>query len=408
MLESAHNFQNNKFMRNYFSFSHMAAGFISVMVGFTSSAVLVFQAATEAGASTAEVSSWLFALGMSIAMTCIGLSLHYRMPILTGWSTPGAALLITSLAGVTMPEAIGAFIFSALLTCLAGVTGLFRRIIIRIPHSLTSAMLAGILLHFGMNVFIAMQEQFFLVATMLLTYLFGKRFFPKYVILIVLMVGILLAGSAGLFHTDNLHFSFSAPILTIPVFTASTLMSIGIPLFVVTMTSQNVPGLAVLDAAGYKPPISSIVSWTGFSSLLFAPFGCYSVNLAAISAAICTAKDVDPDPKQRYRATVFAGFCWLLIALFGSTVVTFFTAFPNALILAIAGLALIGTIGTSLKGALDDETQREPALITLLVSSSGMTLLGIGSAFWGIIAGALAMLILNWRKRRQWVLPNAI
>ncbi len=388
-------------MRNYFTFSHMAAGFISVMVGFTSSAVLVFQAATEAGATPAEVSSWLFALGMSIAMTCIGLSLHYRMPILTGWSTPGAALLITSLSGATMPEAIGAFIFSALLTILAGVTGIFEKLITRIPRSLTSAMLAGILLHFGMNVFVAMQQQFALVCTMLITYLIGKRFFPRYVILLVLMIGIILAGSEGLFHTDNLHLTFAAPILTIPVFTTATLVSIGIPLFLVTMTSQNVPGLAVLDASGYTPPISSIVSWTGFATLLFAPFGCYSVNLAAISAAICTGKEADPDPTQRYRATVFAGLCWFLIAVFGSTVVAFFSAFPSALILAIAGLALIGTIGSSLKGALDEESQREPALITLLVSSSGMELFGIGSAFWGIIAGSLALFILNWRKREE-------
>jgi benzoate membrane transport protein len=177
-----------------------------------------------------------------------------------------------------MPEAVGAFIFSALLTIFAGVTGVFEKLITRIPRSLSSAMLAGILLHFGMNVFIAMQQQFALVCTMLFTYLTGKRFFPRYVILLVLLVGIVLAGSEGLFHTKNLHVTFTAPILTIPVFTTATLISIGIPLFLVTMTSQNVPGLAVLDASGYKPPISSIVSWTGFSTLLFAPFGCYSEN----------------------------------------------------------------------------------------------------------------------------------
>ncbi len=386
-------------MRHYFSISHMAAGFVGVMVGFTSSAVLVFQAATAAGATTAEISSWLFALGMSIAMTCIGLSLHYRMPILTGWSTPGAALLITSLAGVPMPEAIGAFIFASLLTVLVGVTGIFKRLIIRIPRSLCSAMLAGILLHFGMNVFTAMQEQFSLVCVMLITYLFGKRFFPRYAILMVLLAGIVIAGSENLFHINGLHITFASPILTLPVFSTSTLISIGIPLFLVTVTSQHIPGLAVLDASGYKPPISSIVSWTGFASLIFAPFGCYAINLAAISAAVCTGKEADNDPNMRYRATVFAGLCWFLIALFGSTVVAFFSAFPSALVLAIAGLALISTIGTSLKSALDEESQREPALLTLLVSSSGMTLFGISSAFWGIIAGALAMVILNWRKK---------
>lgn len=394
-------------MRHYFSFSHITAGFISVLVGFTSSAVIVFQSATLLGATPNEVSSWLFALGLGIAITCIGLSLRYRMPILTGWSTPGAALLVTSLSGVSMAEATGAFIFAALLTILAGVTGVFKKLITRIPRSLSSAMLAGILLHFGMNVFIAMQEQFSLVCMMLLTHLIGKRFFPRYAILFVLLIGIIIAASEGLFHTQGLHLTFAAPILTMPIFNTATLISIGIPLFFVTMTSQNIPGMAVLDASGYKPPISSIVTWTGFTTLLLAPFGCYAINLAAISAAVCTGKEADHNPAKRYRATVFAGLCWLLIALFGSTVVTLFSAFPNALILAIAGIALIGTIGTSLKGALDKDTEREPALITLLISASGVSLFGVGSAFWGIIAGTLAMVILNWRKPDELALRPA-
>lgn len=394
-------------MRRFFSFSHMTAGFISVLVGFTSSAVIVFQSATQLGATPDEVSSWLFALGLSIALTCIGLSLHYRMPILTGWSTPGAALMVTSLNGVTMPEAIGAFMFAAFLTIVVGVTGIFKKLITRIPHSLSSAMLAGILFHFGLNVFIAMQEQFSLVCTMLIMHLIGKRFFPRYAILFVLMTGIVIASSEGLFHTQGLHLTLASPVLTLPVFTPSVLFSIGIPLFFVTMTSQNIPGMAVLNASGYNPPSSSIVSWTGVATLLFAPFGCYSINLAAISATICTGKEADLDPKRRYRATLFAGLCWFIIAILGSTVVTLFSAFPNALILAIAGIAMISTIGTSLKSALDKETEREPALITLLISSSGMSLFGLGSAFWGIIAGTLAIVILNWRKRDELALKPA-
>ncbi len=386
-------------MRYYFSFSHVAAGFISVMVGLTSSGMLMFQAASAGGASPAEIGSWLFALGMSIAMTCIGLSLHYRIPILTGWSTPGAALLITSLTGVPMREAIGAFIFSALLTIVAGVTGLFKNLITRIPHSLTAAMLAGILLHFGVNVFVAMQQDFSLVCTMVFAYLIGKRFLPRYVILFVLLIGLLIAGSQGLFALQPLNLTFPAPIFTVPVFNPTTLMSVGFPLFLITMTSQNIPGVSVIENAGYQPPISSIITWTGLATLVFAPFGCYSVNLAAISAAICTGKEADTDHTQRYRATVFAGLCWFIIALFGSTVITFFSAFPSALVLAIAGLSLISTIGSSLQAALDKENQREPALITLLIASSGMNLFGISSAFWGIIAGLLAFLILNWRKQ---------
>jgi benzoate membrane transport protein len=386
-------------MRHYFSFSHIAAGFISVMVGLTSSGVLMFQAASAGGASPAEVSSWLFALGLSISMTCIGLSIHYRMPILTGWSTPGAALLITSLSGVPMSEAIGAFMFSALLTILAGVTGIFKNLMTRIPHSLTSAMLAGILLHFGINVFVAMQQDYLLVCTMVFAYLIGKRFVPRYVILFVLLIGLLIAACQGLFQLHHVSFDFPAPIWTFPVFNPASLISVGLPLFLITMTSQNIPGISVIENAGYQPPISSIITWTGLVTLLFAPFGCYSVNLAAISAAICTGKEADSDPSRRYRATVFAGVCWFIIALFGSTVITFFSAFPNALVLAIAGLSLISTIGSSLQGALEKEHQREPALITLLIASSGISLFGISSAFWGIIAGLVALLILNWRKR---------
>ena len=379
----------------------MAAGFVGVMVGFTSSAVLVFPAASAAGASTEEISSWIFALGMSIAITCIGLSLRYKTPILTGWSTPGAAVLITSLVGVPMPEAIGAFIFSAILTILVGVTGVFEKLIMRIPHSLSSAMLAGILMQFGINVFVSMEHEFTLVSTMLISYLIGKRFFPRSVILVVLLVGIVLAGNEGLFHGTFSDFSIATPILTLPKFSFATMISIGIPLFLVTMTSQNIPGLAVLNESGYTPPISPLISLTGLVTLLFAPFGCYSVNLAAISAAICTGEEADINPLTRYRSTIFAGLCWFLIAIFGSTVVQLFSVFPHELILSIAGLALIGSIGSTLKGALENQAEREPAIITLLISASGITLFGMGSAFIGIITGSLSLAVLLWRKNKK-------
>ena len=385
-------------MLKYFSFSNLAAGFIAVLVGFTSSAVLVFQAATSAGASPAEISSWLFALGMSMATTCIGLSLYYRIPILTGWSTPGAALLATSLAGISMPEAIGAFIFAAAMTFFAGITGLFERVINHIPKSLTSAMLAGILIHFGLNIFISMQDQFVLISAMLITYLIGKRAFPRYVILLVLLVGILVAQIEGLFHLDHFQISLSSPIFIMPKFTPSILISIGIPLFLVTMTSQNIPGVAVLNASGYKPPISSLISCIGLVNCLLAPFGSYSISLAALTAAVCTSKEADENPENRYKSTIFAGICWFMIGLFGATIVTLFFAFPKELILAIAGLALLSTIGNSLKTALEEDNQREPALITILISASGISLFGVGAAFWGLFAGILSSFILNWQK----------
>jgi benzoate membrane transport protein len=360
--------------------------------------VIVFQAATNAGANPAEISSWIFALGLSIALTSIGFSLYYRMPILTGWSTPGAALLATSLSGISMPEAIGAFIFAAALTIISGITGIFQKVMEHIPRALTSAMLAGILLNFGINVFTAMQHQAPMVGTMLLTYLLGKRFFPRYVIILVLMMGIAMASAQGLFRMDQCHIAFSTPIFQMPIFSLPALMSIGIPLFVVTMTSQNIPGIAVLNNSGYKPSISPIIGLTGLANLIFAPFGCYSISLAAITAAICTGKEADQNPRQRFKATIFAGICWTIIATFGATVVAIFFAFPNELILSIAGLALFSTIGSSINVALGTEEHREAAIITILVSASGLSLFGIGAAFWGLIAGIFSSVLLNWNK----------
>lgn len=379
----------------------MAAGFVAVLVGFTSSGVIVFQAATTAGANPAEISSWIFALGCSIALTSIGFSLYYRMPVLTGWSTPGAALLATGLTGMSMPEAIGAFIFAAMLTIVSGITGIFQKVMEHIPRALTSAMLAGILLNFGINVFTAMQHQTPMVCAMLFTYLLGKRFFPRYVIILVLMMGIAVASAKGLFLIDQCHIAFSTPMFQMPVFSLPALISIGIPLFVVTMTSQNIPGIAVLNNSGYKPAISPIVGLTGLANLIFAPFGCYSISLAAITAAICTGKEADQNPSQRFKATIFAGICWFIIAIFGATVVAIFFAFPNELILSIAGLALFSTIGSSINVALSAEQHREAAIITILVSASGLSLLGIGAAFWGLIAGVLSTTLLNWNKKES-------
>jgi benzoate membrane transport protein len=384
-------------MRSYFSIANITAGFIAVMVGFSSSAAIVFQAASTAGASASEISSWLFALGFSIAIPCIGLSLYYRMPILIGWSTPSAALLVTSLAGVSLQEAIGVFIFSAILTILAGMTGLFEKAISHIPRGITSGMLAGILLHFGLNVFVAMENQFQLVATMLFTYVIGKRFFPRYVILIVFMIGILVTKITGSLDFGDLHFALSFPIWTTPVFNPASLISIGIPLFIVTMTSQNIPGITILHESNFRPPISPVISWIGCSSLLFAPFGCYSICLTALTAAICTSNEAGSDPTARYKSTIFAGICWFAIGIFGSTIVALFSAFPKALVISIAGLALFSSIGSSLKIALDEASQREPAIITLLISASGISIFGVGGAFWGLLAGIVCSIVLNWR-----------
>jgi benzoate membrane transport protein len=384
-------------IRSGFAFAPLAAGFIAVMVGYTSSAAIVFQAAAAAGANPAEIASWLWALGLGMGVTCIGLSLYYKCPILTAWSTPGAALLATGLAGVGLPQAIGAFLFASALILLVGVTGWFERIMRHVPKTLAAAMLAGVLLRFGLDLFGALPRQGWLIGAMLALFLPARRFLPRYAVPLTLLLGLVLAAAQGDIHLQAIHFELARPLFVMPVFVPSTLIGVGLPLFIVTMASQNVPGLAVLRGNGYTVPASPLIGWTGLTGILLAPFGGFSYNLAAITAAICMSRDADPDPALRYRAAVWAGVFYLLTGVFGATVAGLFAAFPHALVLAIAGLALLGTIGNSLAAALDEPAEREAALITFLATASGLTLLGIGSAFWGLLLGLASA----WINRRR-------
>jgi len=264
--------------------------------------------------------------------------------------------------------------------------------------SIAAAMLAGILAHFGMNVFVAMKPQFVMVFAMFVFYLLCKRWLPRYAIIIVLLIGTALAAVEGLLHFENFHFAWALPVFTMPSFSWSTIIGVGIPLFVVTMASQNAPGVAVIRASGYNTPVSPLMTWTGLTTVVLAPFGCFSLNLAAITAAICMGKEAHEDPAKRYWAAVAAGGFYLLVGLFGATVGAMFAAFPKELVLAIAGLALFGTIANSLTIAMANDKQREAALITFLVTASGVTLFGVGAAFWGLVAGALAYFVLSWRQ----------
>lgn len=377
----------------------LSAGFVTVLVGYTSSAAIIFEAARSAGASQAMIASWLMALGIAMGITCIGLSLRYKVPVVTAWSTPGAALLITSLSGVNMAEAIGAFVFSAALIVLAGVTGWFEKALNRIPLPMAAAMLAGILVKFGINVFTAMQTELALVLAMFVAYLLAKRLLPRYAIVLVLLLGCAIAAAQGLLQLGEVTLTLATPLWTTPQFNPGVLLGVGLPLFMVTMASQNIPGVATLHANGYRPPISALMTGTGVVNLLLAPFGCFAVNLAAITAALCMGRDAHEDPARRYLASVAAGAFYLLLGIFGATVGALFAAFPKALVLAIAGLALFGTIAGGLATAMKDDAMREPALITFLITASGVSLAGIGSAFWGLVGGVLALLILNARRK---------
>ncbi len=381
-----------------FALSLPVAGFVANLVGFSSSVALIFQAANSmTGANAQLTSSWLFALCIGSGLSTLILSFYYRQPILTAWSTPGAALLISSLQGVTPTLATGAFLFSALLISLCGVTGLFARLMHKIPTALASAMLAGVLVRFGMKVFEQMPLQPVLIISMLLVYFLAKRFYPRYAILFVLVVGSAVAWQQGLLQANTQPLTFVSPIFTSPSFDLATLLGVGLPLFIVTMASQNLPGIAVMRANGYQAPVSASLNVTGIINLLLAPFGCYAINLAAITAAICMGAEAHEDSTQRYKAAAFAGVGYLIAGAFGSSIVTLFAILPGALIMGVAGIALFGTIGASLHAALHDEHQREAALLTFLVTASGLSLWGIGSAFWGLVVGVLVMMC--YRKR---------
>ncbi|UPW17670.1 benzoate/H(+) symporter BenE family transporter [Agarivorans sp. TSD2052] len=376
-------------MRRLISLSHISAGFIAVLVGYSSSAVIIFQAAAAVGASEQQIASWLWALGLGMGCSSIGLSLYYKQPVLTAWSTPGAALLVTSLSGLSINEAVGAFLFSSLLITLCGLSGLVDKLIKWIPQSLAAAMLAGVLLQFCLQLFTALESQLLFVGPMLACYLLVRYALPRYVMLISLMLGCSIAYALGLLDGSKLSLDLARPEWISPVLSFQAMVGVGLPLFIVTMASQNMPGIAALHANGYRPPISPLISWTGITGLLLAPFGGFAFNLSAITAAICMGKDADEDPSRRYWAAVWAGVFYVAVGLLGATVVSVFSAFPEALVMAIAGLALLSTVANSLATALAQPNGRDAAVITFVATASGFSIGGIGSAFWGLSLGLL-------------------
>ncbi|SFC97544.1 benzoate/H(+) symporter BenE family transporter [Pseudoalteromonas denitrificans] len=381
--------------------SRITAGFVAILVGFTSSVALIYQMVINLGGDAALVSSWLLILGLSLGVLSIALSLFYKIPILIAWSTPGAALLITSSQGFSLEQATGAFIVSAALIFVCGITGIFEKLMHHIPYQLANAMLAGVLVNFGIDVFNLMSQQTFIIIMMITTYIIAKVLTPRFTMLIVLIVGVYFSWQYQLINLNNFEWQFSTFHYIQPEFDIAASMSIALPLFIVTMASQNLPGIAVLQAHEYPPPISSTLNITGFTNMLIAPFGGYAINLAAISAAICMNKDVDNDKSKRYWATVCAGVFYILMGLASASLIDLFKALPNALIMSLAGIALFSTIATSLKKSLEKPALSEAAIITFLVTASDLVLWQIGSALWGIIAGCITLLIQNLLIKRE-------
>ena len=386
------------------SLSAFTAGFVAVLVGFTSSVAIVFQAALAFGASPAQISSWMWALGLGMGLCSLVPSWWLRKPVMVAWSTPGAAVLATAGAagGFSMADAIGAFMVSAALVTLFGVTGWFERIMNRIPMALASALLAGVLSRFGLQAFAAAQSALALVLLMLLSYLLGKRLAPRYAVVWTLLVGVAWVAVQGQFSGASMHLEMALPVFTMPQFGWAAMVSLALPLFVVTMASQNLPGVAAIRAAGYGGPdglpVSHIITLTGVATLLLAPFGAFALNLSAITAAICMGPEAHRDPARRYTAAVSCGAIYVLIGFLGATITGVLTAFPKELVAAIAGLALLGTIASALATALQEDHHREAAIITFLVTLSGVVLAGVGSAFWGVVAGAVALVVQQYRR----------
>ncbi|MES2282438.1 MAG: benzoate/H(+) symporter BenE family transporter [Pseudomonadota bacterium] len=387
--------------------SAFTAGFVAVLVGFTSSVAIVFQAALAFNATPAQIASWMWALGIGMGLCSAIPSIWLKKPVMIAWSTPGAAVLATAglAGGFSMGEAVGAFMVSAALIALAGATGWFERIMDRIPVAIASALLAGVLARFGIQAFAAAQSALPLVLLMLAIYLVAKRLVPRYAVVLTLAGAILFAALRGQLAWSGVAFSLAMPVFTMPVFTVQAIVSLALPLFVVTMASQNLPGVAAIRSAGYGPdapdggiPVSKTITLAGIATFLLAPFGAFALNLSAITAAICMGPEAHEDPGKRYTAAATCGLIYIVIGTFGAAVTGILTAFPKELVVAIAGLALLGTIGSGLAAAVKDESHREAALITFLVTLSGVVIAGIGSAFWGVVAGALALFVQQYRK----------
>ena len=385
------------------SLSAVVAGFVAVLVGFTSSVAIVFQAAQSFGATPAQITSWIWALGLGMGLCSLVPSLLLRKPVMVAWSTPGAAVLATAGAAgsFSMGEAVGAFMVCSLLVILVGATRALERVADRIPMEIASALLAGVLARFGIQAFAAAQTALPLVLLMVGAYLVARRMAGRYAVVFTLMVGILWVLITGQMAWSMEPVRLAMPVFVAPQWSVSAIVSLAIPLFVVTMASQNLPGMAVIRASGYELPVSRLITMTGWASLVLAPFGAFALNFSAITAAICMGPEAHEDRSKRYTAAASCGAIYIVIGLFGALVTGLLTSFPKELVVAVAGIALLSTIGNGLASALRDERHREPALITFLVTLSGITLMDIGSAFWGVVAGSLALFVQQYKQSRS-------
>ena len=378
--------------------SAATAALIATVAGVGGTLPIVLAAAQAVGATSAEASSWVSGLGLATAASALFLSVRYRMPIITAWSTPGAALIASSQGVPGFRAAIGAFVLAAALILLTAAIRPLGRLIERIPTSIAAAMLGGILLRLVIAMIEQVPHQPLLVLSLIVLFLVMRHVVPTMASLVVLAAGALLASALGLVQPIP-PLGVSALVFEAPAWDAATLIGLGVPLYLVTMASQNLPGFAVLRASGYHPPTQPVLAATGAASLATAFMGAHTSNLAAISAALCTGPEAHPDPAKRWIAGAFYALWWGLIALFGASLVGLFGALPPALLMTVAGLALLGSMASALGAALGPEKDRFAAAGTLAVTASGITLMGVGSAFWGLVFGLLVLGLESVRSR---------
>jgi benzoate membrane transport protein len=385
-------------LRRQASLSAVTAGLIAVTVSYTGPLAILVQAARAARLDEAQLSSWIWAISIGSGLTGILLSAATRAPIITAWSTPGAALLVTALPLYTFPQAVGAYLLSAALLTLFGLTGLFERAMARLPIGLVAAMLAGILFKFSAAVLTSLGEWPGLVLPLVATFFAARRWLPRYAVVLTLLLGAAIVWGAGRVDLSHVRPALAVPVFTWPELSMPALVGLGLPLFLVTLTSQNATGMGVLRAAGYTVPASPLVTVTGLASLLLAPFGCHALNLAAITAAICTGPEAHADRDRRWVAGVACGAFYVVVGLFGATLALAFGALPDALITTLGGLALLGALTGGLATAMTEERTREGAITTFVVTASGVSFLGVGAAFWGLVGGGAVHLLLTWRR----------
>ncbi|MCX5463023.1 benzoate/H(+) symporter BenE family transporter [Alcaligenes parafaecalis] len=381
------------------SASVWVAGFLSVLIAYAGPLLIFIQAAQVGRIADAELISWIWAISIGSGLSGLLLSAYLKLPIITAWSAPGTALLLTLFPQISMPEVVGAYLSAALIIVVIGLTGGFEKILSFIPKGIAGGMMAGILLQFGMATFKSSTDMPAIVLVMFAVYLLGKRFLPRYVIVLVALSGFVMAIASGQVHMEAFKLELASPVWVSPEFNIATLLSLTLPLVLVSLTGQYLPGMAVLQLAGYPTPSRPVLAGTGLASMLVACFGGITIVLSSITAALCTGKDAHPDPDKRYVAGIANGVFYLLGGTFAGSIVYLFTALPASLIAALAGLALIGAIVANMRVMVSESGYIEPSVITFLTTASGMSLFGLGAAFWGVVFGLLAYRLLGSRHK---------